>query len=122
MIRFLLNENVPLASICLLRQAGWDIAAIIEDSPGVSDTEVMARAHREQRIIVTFDRDYGELLYRRRLPAPPGILYLRFAPLTPEEPGEYVLRLLTNPNITLSGHFTVADRNQLHQRPLAQLS
>ncbi len=118
MIRFLLNENVPLASVRLLRQAGWDIAAIIEDSPGVSDTEVMARAHREQRIIVTFDRDYGELLYRRHLPAPPGILYLRFAPLTPEEPGEYVLRLLTNPNITLSGHFTVADRNQLRQRPL----
>jgi predicted nuclease of predicted toxin-antitoxin system len=121
MIRFLLNENVPLASVRLLRQAGWDIAAIIEDSPGLSDTEVMARAHREQRIIVTFDRDYGELLYRRRLPAPPGILYLRFAPLTPEEPGEYVLRLLTNPNITLSGHFTVADRHQLRQRPLEQL-
>lgn len=44
MIRFLLNENVPLASVRLLRQAGWDIAAIIEDSPGVSDTEVMARS------------------------------------------------------------------------------
>ncbi len=122
MIRFLLDENVPLASIHLLRQAGWDVAAIIEDSPGVSDTEVMARARREQRIIVTFDRDYGELLYRRRLPAPPGILYLRFAPLTPEDAGEYLLRLLNNSSIVLDGHFTVADRSQLRQRSLRPLS
>ena len=121
MIRLLLNENVPLASIDVLRRAGWDTAAIIEDSPGLSDAEVMARAHQEQRIIVTFDRDYGELLYRRHLPAPSGILYLRFVPLTPKEPGDYVLRVLNHPTLSLDGYFTVADRRQIRQRPLRQL-
>ena len=43
-MRFLANENIPLPSIRLLRQAGYDITAIIEDSPGIPDTSVLARA------------------------------------------------------------------------------
>ncbi len=38
--------------------------------------EVLARAVDEQRIILTFDRDYGELIYRFRLPPPKGVIYL----------------------------------------------
>jgi predicted nuclease of predicted toxin-antitoxin system len=118
MIRLLLNENIPLASARLLRKVGLDIISILEDSPGISDQEIMERANREGRIIVTFDRDYGELIYRQHLPAPIGVLYLRFTPLTPEEPADYVLRLLKYKNIPLAGRFTVADRTQIRQRPL----
>lgn len=80
-----------LASARLLRKAGLDLISILEDSPGISDQEIMVRANREGRIIVIFDRDYGELIYRQHLPAPIGVLYLRFNPLTPEEPGELSL-------------------------------
>jgi predicted nuclease of predicted toxin-antitoxin system len=79
-MRFLANENFPLESVRSLRAAGHDVAAVIEDSPGAKDHEVLARAAREERIILTFDRDYGELIYRLKHPAPAGIIYLRFAP------------------------------------------
>lgn len=49
-MRFLANENVPLASVNLLRQAGYEIAAIIQDSPGAKDLDVLTRAANEQRI------------------------------------------------------------------------
>jgi len=65
MRRFLADENFPGSSIRLLRAASHDVAAIIEDSPGVEDAEVLARAVQEQRIALTFDRDYGELIYGR---------------------------------------------------------
>ena len=93
-----------------------DVVAIGEESPGVTDKLVLSRAKSEQRIILTFDRDYGELIYRHRLSPPPGIVYLRFSPLTPEEPAEYILRLVTIENLDFAGKFTVADRQKVRQR------
>ena len=90
-MRFLANENFPLVSVKRLRAAGHDVASVIEDSPGVKDHQVLARAHEESRIILTFDRDYGDLIYRRKLPMPAGVLYLRFDPVSPEEPAEFIL-------------------------------
>ena len=115
---FLANENFPLPSIRLLRQAGYEVAAIMEDSPGASDEVVLARAAREQRIILTFDRDYGELIYRLRLPPPQGLAYFRLDPLSPIEPAQILLRLLSDSNVALEGKFTVIERPALRQRPL----
>jgi predicted nuclease of predicted toxin-antitoxin system len=117
-MRFLANENFPLASVNCLRRVGHDIAATIEDTPGAKDPEVLARAVREGRIILTFDKDYGELIYRLGLPPPAGVVYFRFDPVTPEEPAEHLLRLLIVNDMSLEGRFTVAERGHLRQRPL----
>lgn len=117
-MRFLANENFPLASVSCLREAGHDVAAVIKDSPGAKDAEVLARAAREERIVLTFDRDYGELIYRRGRPASLGIIYFRFDPLTPEEPAEHLLRLLTVSHLPVERKFTVVERGQVRQRPL----
>jgi len=47
---------------------------------------VLATARDEGRILLTFDRDVGELIYVQRVPAPTGIILLRPAPLLPDEP------------------------------------
>jgi len=117
-MRFLANENFPLASVTRLREAGHDVAAVIEDLPGAKDSEVLARAAREERTVLTFDRDYGELIYRLGLPTPVGVIYFRFDPLTPEEPAERLLRLLTVSDLSLEKKFTVVERGQVRQRPL----
>jgi len=119
-MQFLANEDVPLASIRRLRAAGYDVASIIEDSSGAKDESVLSRAHAERLIILTFDRDYGELVYRRRLPTPAGVAYFRFAPTTPEEPSERFIELLEAGHITLEGQFTVIGRGWIRQRPLPQ--
>ncbi|MDZ7992871.1 MAG: DUF5615 family PIN-like protein [Nostoc sp. EfeVER01] len=92
-MRFLANENFPLPSVRLLRQAGYDVASVTEDCPGIEDTEVLNRAANEQRVILRFYRDYGELIYRLRLPSPTGVIYLRFRPHIPEEPATLLLNL-----------------------------
>jgi predicted nuclease of predicted toxin-antitoxin system len=117
-MRFLANENFPLTSVNRLRQAGYDIASITEDSPGIADSEVLARAANEERIILTFDRDYGELIYRLGMPSPMGVVYFRYQPLTPEESAEYLLRLLSVEGLFLQRRFTVLTRTQVRQRPL----
>jgi predicted nuclease of predicted toxin-antitoxin system len=117
-MRFLANENFPLPSARLLRQAGYDLASVTEDSPGIEDSEVLTRAADEQRVILTFDRDYGELIYRLRLPSPTGVSYLRFRPQTPEEPAVLLLNLLQTEGLQFEGQFTVIDRDRIRQRPL----
>ncbi|MEH2042599.1 DUF5615 family PIN-like protein [Nostoc sp.] len=117
-MRFLANENFPLSSVRLLRQTGYDVASVTEDSPGIKDTEVLTRAANEQRVILTFDRDYGELIYRLKLPSPTGVIYLRFRPHTPEEPATLLLNLLQIEGLQFEERFTVLERDQIRQRPL----
>lgn len=118
---FLADENFPLDATRRLRDAGHAIAAVVHDSPGVSDEEILERAAREGRVILTFDRDYGSLLFERparQSPLPAGMVYFRFDPSPPEEPADYLLALLEQPDFPVIGHLTVVERDRVRQRPL----
>ncbi|MCY3986906.1 MAG: DUF5615 family PIN-like protein, partial [Candidatus Dadabacteria bacterium] len=56
--KLLVNENIPLRSVRALRNDGYDVISISERSPGISDENVLQIACADNRIIVTFDRDY----------------------------------------------------------------
>lgn len=102
----------------MLSAAGYDVAAVSLESPGISDETVLDRAVRERRILLTFDRDYGSLLYVRGSQPPEGVVYFRFAPSSPEEPAEYLLVLIEQFGSSLDGMLTVAERDRVRQRPL----
>ena len=93
-MRFLADEDFPLPSVRVLSSAGHDVSAIILDPPGVPDEEVLRCAWRENRILLTFDRDHGRPLYRQGAAIPTRVIYFRFDPLSPQAPAEYVLGLL----------------------------
>ncbi len=117
-MQFLANENFPLKSVYDLRIAGHNVASVLEDTPGTKDREVLARATAEERTVLTFDRDYGELIYKLRLPAPAGVIYFRFDPIAPQEPAERLLELLKTSRFSLVGMFTVLERGRARQRTL----
>lgn len=115
---FFANENFPMASIRMLRSNNYNVASIIEDSPGSKDYHVLRRAHEENRIILTFDRDYGELIYKHKLFTPAGVIYFRFDPATPEEPAKILLKILDNSKISIVGEFTVVEKGRIRQRAI----
>lgn|SRR5665213_22641 len=117
-MRFLANENFPAASVQLLRQSGHDVLYAIENFPSADDADILRCAHEERRIIITFDRDYGELIFKRKMPPPDGVLFLRFEPQSPLEPAEILLNLLQLSGVEWSGRFTVLTRDQIRQRRL----
>ena len=86
--RLLANENFPLPSVQLLRAAGFDVASVLHVMAGASDVEVLAFARREYRWILTFDRDYGDLVFRKGVAPPPAIIYLRQEAYSPAKPAE----------------------------------
>jgi predicted nuclease of predicted toxin-antitoxin system len=116
--RLLLNENMPVPAAKRLRTAGWEVLHIAEQYASVTDEAVMALACTEARWLITFDRDYGDLVFQRHLPPPPLILLLRVASYQPEEPALWVGDLYAS-GALLQGHFCVFDGETLRRRPFA---
>ena len=117
-MRLLADENLPLESVRALRDAGHDVFSAAESAPGASDATLLGRAHAEGRLVVTFDRDFGELAARRGHTAAGGILLLRFVPRTAEDITTTLVALLANPDVVWPGRLSVLDRVHLRQRPL----
>lgn len=115
---FLSNENFPKVSVESLRSQGHTVYSIQEEFPGISDEEVMVYAIEKNAIILTFDRDYGELIFARRLPSPPGVMYFRFIPTDPLEPARVLTEYLQVDGIEWIRHFSIIGRSRLRQRKL----
>ncbi len=115
-MKLLANENFPKASFLLLRNLGYDITSIGEENPSISDKSVMEIAHTEQRLILTFDRDYGELIYKHNYKPPQGVIYLRLERYSPEELAMHVHELLTILKIETKRTLTVYDGQNIRQR------
>jgi predicted nuclease of predicted toxin-antitoxin system len=116
-LRFLADENFPTSSIALLRQQQFDVKAIVEIYPAYVDRNVLSLAVDEQRVLLTFDRDFGELVFVRGHPPPPAIVYFRFELQSPTEPANILLNLLNAAKWDLIGMMTVVSRGPIRQRP-----
>ena len=64
-MKFLADENFPRPALAALRKASWDVFSIAESCPGISDDEVIAVCSDQERLLLTFDKDFGELVFRR---------------------------------------------------------
>ncbi len=116
-MRFLANENIPVKSSHFLKEQGHNITHIGEDNPSIKDEEVMSIANKEDRIIITFDRDYGNLIFRDGYNAP-GVIYLRLQDYTPTSPGEFLQSLINSDQYVFKGYFTVVSETNIRQRKI----
>ena len=76
-MKFLADESCAGPVIFALRQAGHDVLAIAEVAKGAIDEQVMERAFSERRVLITEDRDFGELVYARGRPSA-GVIFVKF--------------------------------------------
>jgi predicted nuclease of predicted toxin-antitoxin system len=80
-MRFLFDQSTDRRLAPILREAGHEVAVVGVDYPAsLPDGEVLATAQREGRVLVTEDRDFGELVFKRRQPHC-GVIFLRLPPM-----------------------------------------
>jgi len=115
-MKLLTNENFPLRSVKILREGGFDVKHIGTDFPGIKDREVLNMAIQESRIIITFDKDYGELIFKRGYHPKCGVIFLKWFNFTPEKPGEELVRLFKEKQLEFDNAFTVIDDKSIRQR------
>src|ERR1700682_2040829 len=107
-MRFLANENFPGAAVAALGAAGHDVVWVRIGAPGARDAEVLAWAIREERILLTFDKDFGELARASALPITCGIVLLRVPVSNPGVVGQLLATLVTARD-DWAGHFSVIE-------------
>jgi predicted nuclease of predicted toxin-antitoxin system len=116
-VRLLADENIPLETIRALRSAGHDVYSAAESAPGAPDAHHIEQAIRDDRLIITFDHDFGELAIRRERRPAAGVLLLRFTPAKAEDVTELVAALLSRADVVWRERLSVVDGTHVRQRP-----
>lgn len=77
-MKFIADENLEKRIVDFLRDSGHDVTYCAESMPREDDSVILNAANKEQRIIITNDKDFGELAFLQRQ-SKTGILLLRFS-------------------------------------------
>ena len=118
-MRLLLDENVPLLLVGALAGRGHDVVHVARIDPRAGDPDVMARARLERRILVSFDHDFGRMIFYEGRAAPPGVVYMRSRPDGAGETVAHFLAALDAGPPELEGKFLVIDQDgQVRVLPL----
>jgi predicted nuclease of predicted toxin-antitoxin system len=116
-LKFLVDECCDAGLVRLLRDHGHDVSYVLEEQPGVSDDDVLLRAFNQGRILLTEDKDFGELVYRLKKPSK-GIILVRMTVGERNQKWQRLEKLIENYGDRLPGHFVVVDSQKFRFRPL----
>ena len=82
--KFLIDESVEYRIVKFLRESRFDILAITEKFPSTPDVDVLSIAYKEKRVLITNDKDFGELVFKDKKGSH-GVILIRMPFNTTEE-------------------------------------
>ena len=109
------NEGVDRPVVERLRQDGHDVVYVAELSPSITDEEVLQQANERRAVLLTADKDFGELVFRQGL-VHSGVILLRLAGLSNVTKAEIVAEVCRDRSAELIGAFTVVSPGQVRIR------
>lgn len=116
-MRILANENLSGTLIRGLRDHGHDVLSVKESLRSETDEVILARAQAEERVVVTHDKDFGELAFRAGLPAECGVILLRLSGPDPDADNRRALEAIES-RTDWEGHFSVVTDDRIRMRLL----
>jgi predicted nuclease of predicted toxin-antitoxin system len=119
-VRFLADENLALSMVEALRRLGHDVDWVRSDVPGSTDEQVLARAAADGRVLLTADKDFGELAFRSGLPAESGIILLRLRGSAEIRTTTLVAAIAARDD--WAGQFAVVEHDRIRMTPLPRPS
>jgi predicted nuclease of predicted toxin-antitoxin system len=117
-MKWLADENISGSAIAFLRQRGQEVFSVARLAPSVPDEQVIQIALDRQCILLSFDRDHGDLIFGQAVPPPPAVVYLRLYPPNPEALEKILSVLIDLGDSGLNGQFTVVTPDGIRQRAL----
>ena len=116
-MNLLVDENIPFDAVTGLRNKGHDVVWIREVARGSTDKEVLHRAEKEKRILITFDKDFGELAYHSNLPLSCGIILFRIPMRSSSFISKSIVTVLES-RADWAGNFAVIEETRIRMRNL----
>lgn len=121
MLRLLADENIPRQLITHLRGRHHDVRWILEENKGLADPLVLANALAERRVLLTCDKDFGDIVFREGAKAACGVILIRlFDTRSQTEIVQIVSLVLEAHESSWEGHFSVIDRRRVRVMPLSE--
>ena len=117
MMRWIANENVSGTVIRTLRDRGHDVLSVKESLRGTGDPHILAQAQADERVLVTHDKDFGELAFRSHLPASCGIILFRFRLRSPAYAARRMLEILRQAQ-DWHGKLSVVEESRVRMIPM----
>jgi predicted nuclease of predicted toxin-antitoxin system len=119
-MRLLMNENITRTVIEELRRRGHDVLSVKESMCAEQDEVILTHAQAEQRIVVTQDKDFGELAFRSQLPASCGVILFRLSGTNPDHDNQRMVEVLEG-RTDWVGHFSVVTDDRVRMRALPEV-
>ena len=116
-MKFLADESVDDPVVVLLGKNTYDVDYIKEVCPGANDEVVLKLALDSNSILITMDKDFGELVYRKKQQHT-GVILLRLEGHTPMQRANIVLSVFEKHATELVSAFTVIQPNLSRIRPI----
>jgi len=114
-MKFVADESVDFPIVERLRQDGHSVWAVVEMDAGIADDLVLDHANQQNAVLLTADKDFGELVFRlKRLNL--GVVLVRLAGLPPKRKAEIVARVIAEKAEELKEAFSVITANALRIR------
>src|ERR1700690_2397252 len=110
-MRFLADENISNKVVSALRNKGIEIVSIKEFSSGLSDENVLETANTQNRILITFDSDFAELVFKKKLETK-GVILLKFVPESSQHTLETIAKVLAT-QTKIEGHFLIIKEKRI---------
>lgn len=114
-MRLLVDESTGKRLATLLADAGHDTVFAGDVMPSATDDDVLARAESEGRILISDDKDFGELIVRLGKPVT-GFILLRTASTNPEIRFGVLAKILSE--IDVKGKLVVVKEGRIRIRKL----
>jgi len=108
-VRILVDENVSRGVARALADAGHHVERVAEVIRSADDAQVLAYAISVDAVLVTFDADFGRMIFGEHHPSPRAVIYLRSPPPSPAETIRRILRVLASDSPLIDGHFVSVD-------------
>jgi len=118
-MKFLIDESVEKAIVDWLRDRKYDVIYIAESSPAITDEDVIELANSESRILITNDKDFGELIFRQGK-ITQGIILIRAANEEPLNKVRLVKEVLEKAKNKLERNFIVVNEMGIRIRKIYQ--
>ena len=114
-MRFIVDESTGFGIARYLQSEGHDVLIVAEVMPEADDVTILQRAFVEERIVVTNDKDFGELIFRLR-ERHHGVILLRLQNESGSNRIQVMTALMTQFASQLPGHFTVVTEQKVRFR------
>lgn len=111
-MRFLVDECTGPVVARWLRQQNHVVFSVYEEARGMDDEDIIAKAFDEDWILITNDKDFGEMVYRQRYPHK-GVIFLRLDDERAANKIALLLRLLSAYSEQLTDRFVVVTETQV---------